>query len=646
MLGLSSNVLFERYGSKNQHERPRWEEDLCCDEGLEPLGSLFWLGEDGDTDQRNESSILFFMGPYSRLWCYSVEEDATYLAARDLDELGRRGILHLECLYSARLLPVIATGPSVARLLEAAEDRKDDLSTSAACCAARRVSKAAYDCRYESVSLHTPGERERALYLCGGARGLLTCWPFMSMGDPAFCDLAVFWTQRLCCAWWVLGAVGDYLPTGLFHAETVILMDVFGVMYAFDVATASLYRVAKNLRTFFSCGLLITFYPDRRFQTRRRCAERLDARPSCPHREGNVWDGYSRALDFSNVRNYEGLYNWLMREDRFRHDIRSRVAPPWYERDAYSCITSTEQEIETRAIASPDAGATRRKRYFPIRSRQCDDDSETDNDIEEDDAFSFWSHCRDSGSNNEHRRLVIRRRARPRSNDWPKCDAQLSAQVRREKQKLLYTDARQCMYEHDWNPAEEPDERCVMLRRAARERLSDLGYTIRAPWIPLGADSGLPCRPDRQCECESSDEDNREPDLDPRYFCCRRACRQSRTMSICKPVAIAATVPSLHEEESKTGVEVHRVCEDDDGDRGVDVLEYGFEEHLYSSCYVGEPGITWPIDVDDDIDDCDGDKDDDGRGRSEGEDSESFAWRSDSKDCGDGGFFVVDETKA
>ncbi|AAM00804.1 protein US26 [Panine betaherpesvirus 2] len=310
-----------------------WGRLICCEESLEPLGVLQYSSsvlpvlrrprtssdeedsEDEDfflyveeIESPSRARLVLLLGRYETMWCLDREQQTLYYLAHSLDDFARHGLLHLEVIYADKMrTPLLTTQPdNMICDLRLHDHNINEL---------QRVA-----CRYrgECIPLRTPGEMTRPLMLCGHADNLKGVWPFICMETPQFHNLLKFFVDCLCCEAMVLGVVGESLPSGLFHAEFVLLADRGCVIFYFDVFRREMWRLANDIDMLFTVGLMKIYQAGRRFHFAVEDAERLEMPGRCPHENFPFWDRFGaveRVRSFQ--RHHEQRYKWLVRRDRF-----------------------------------------------------------------------------------------------------------------------------------------------------------------------------------------------------------------------------------------------------------------------------------------------------------------------------------------
>ncbi|QQL11215.1 Rh211 [macacine betaherpesvirus 3] len=309
-----------------------WSKLICCEEPLEVLGVLqYWPGrrneDDGDSsdedseDEYCDDSCLYvddllppskskrvvLMGRYESIWVLDRDQNVLYFLASGLDDFARHGLLHCESIYSGKFrMPMLTTQPDdvISHL------RMNDYSL----CQLQRA-MARY--RGQCIPLRTPGEMTRPMLICAEADDLKSCWPFLCMDNLMFEKLMQFFKDRLCCGVLIFGVVGEVLPSGVFHAEWVILMDAFGELFYFDVYRRDVWRLADDIDSLLTMGLLKIYQAGRRFSLALSDAERLEMPPHCPHRTYQFWDRYLYMDRGMGHKHQETRFQWLVRRDRF-----------------------------------------------------------------------------------------------------------------------------------------------------------------------------------------------------------------------------------------------------------------------------------------------------------------------------------------
>ncbi|QQL09961.1 Ba211 [Baboon cytomegalovirus] len=327
------------FGSSTPCHGPNspWGRLICCEEPLEVLGFLqFWnsahhpqqndgLSDEDDDDSDDEccdDSCLYaedlrppskarrvvMMGRYESMWLLDRDQNVLYYLASGLDDFARHGLLHCESIYTGKCrMPMLTTDPDdIISML-----RMNDHSTS-------HLKAAMANYRWQCLPLRTPGEMTRPLMICGETDDLKSCWPFLCMDECMFSNLIQFFRDRLCCDFLTFGVLGEVLPSGVFHSEWVVLMDVFGEFFAFDVYRRELWRLADDLDSLLTIGMLKIYQTGRRFSCAVSDAERLEVPARCPHGTYQFWDRYLYMDRGTAQHSFLTRFKWLIRKDRFK----------------------------------------------------------------------------------------------------------------------------------------------------------------------------------------------------------------------------------------------------------------------------------------------------------------------------------------
>lgn len=298
---------------------PDWSRFPGCPEGRYVL--LGQCVRRTPTGERADTPCLIYLGPDGQLMCYHPPLDSVFLVAMDVDELARRGLMQFEPLYLDDQTPLTTTAP--ASLVDELLENEGDGAL---------LSELARHHYFRVIHLHTPGETERALLLCGSAKALrLSCWPASGLTDAEFDDLQTFVSERL-RQWYYFGFVGAHLQAGTFYAQAVIIVDASGALFYLRWeprnAPPRLFRLADRLSVFFRMGLTKAFLPGRRLEPRDRTEERWEAN-GCAHARERAWDDYYDVFPSAYVeRDFDRCWRWLAREDRFGDVTRT-----WDETD-------------------------------------------------------------------------------------------------------------------------------------------------------------------------------------------------------------------------------------------------------------------------------------------------------------------------
>ncbi|AFK83997.1 B151 [miniopterid betaherpesvirus 1] len=268
-----------------------------------------------DRATRRDTGLVALLGKHTRFYLYDTVSDCLTMAARNIDELARFGLLMAECIYRNADVPYATVHPqrTVSRILRHSNDIDSMVSflLSVAC---------------TDIVLHTPGVRGRPMKLLGDFRMCRRCWPFAGMSDEAFRELRTNLTLRLCCKWYPLGAVGAYRSSGFFHVSHLVLIDLFGAVYSLEIRDGRVYRAADDIHEFFKGGF-VRVSGSRRLDHPLRRAARLER----PFADDSHEVGYP-FVNMGNSNDRDLHYRWLCREDRFRADMLRT----WDNEDAFA----------------------------------------------------------------------------------------------------------------------------------------------------------------------------------------------------------------------------------------------------------------------------------------------------------------------
>lgn len=299
---------------------PRWDEYPGT-----PKGQYVLLGQCIKKSRfggpYTELRWFMYMGPHGQILCYHEPSDAIFVVALSIDELARRGLVNCEFMYEGPHLPQTTTVP--ARLVNELMnlDCKDG----------KALSDYAKRRRGRVMLLHTPGEGERPLALCGSDRCLRLWWPFSAMDDVSFSRFidridARFKTNGK--MWMHFAVVGLRVGNDPFRVESIIITDELGAMYHVDPDYDMIWRIADSVHMLLKMGLTKVYMPKRRLDKKSVAIGRMEA-PGCAHVADAAWIEYYDIYGAKVRRDHAQQLEWLMRENRFNESTGT-----WDETDS------------------------------------------------------------------------------------------------------------------------------------------------------------------------------------------------------------------------------------------------------------------------------------------------------------------------
>ncbi|AWV68229.1 m143 protein [Murid betaherpesvirus 1] len=212
------------------------------------------------------TSLYLAMGKESRLFVYSAEEDAIALAANDLDEFSRIGLLMVEFIYRVPLsLP----------------SKKDPVWDAIGLCVS------GYDLvrhlctyRHSVIELRTPGKQEtNPLIILDRLELCCKHWPLVAMDKSRIDGLVRYVSRKMSSRWYTLGLVGVYRDTGVFHGTQLLVFDDSGSIFYLSLISGELWRLADSAAELRRMGLLKVFTAGRRTDRDLAGSVRLEPPP-------------------------------------------------------------------------------------------------------------------------------------------------------------------------------------------------------------------------------------------------------------------------------------------------------------------------------------------------------------------------------
>ncbi|AWV68060.1 m139 protein [Murid betaherpesvirus 1] len=285
---------------------------LCCGDtagDLTPLGVC--AARSPDLHFR-ETPCALIMDERGRFFLYDAESDGLYYAARNIDQLARRGLSLCEPVY--RDGGAVVSMPKPKTLV-----RK---IVSAAVVGLENVAATATAFRGSTIALRDPVSGRRETFQVFGASDLKRKPPFSRMDDTTYTLVREYITFRLAEAWTVIGAVGEYRDDGfVFEVSTVVLVGARGTVYGFCLLSNDVFRIAEDISVFFKRGGVSGAAVPNRFDRGARGELRLERPPLCPHRdEDRPPIATSLASQEIARRDLEDWYRWRLGARSRLHD--------------------------------------------------------------------------------------------------------------------------------------------------------------------------------------------------------------------------------------------------------------------------------------------------------------------------------------
>ncbi|UNW45366.1 m143 protein [Murid betaherpesvirus 1] len=212
------------------------------------------------------TSLYLAMGKESRMFVYSAEEDAIALAANDLDEFSRIGLLTVEFIYRVPLSIPLKKDPvwDAIGLCVTGYDLNRHLSTY----------------RNSVIELRTPGKQEtNPLILLDRLELCCKYWPLVAMDKSRIDGLIRYASRKMSSRWYTLGLVGVYRDTGVFHGAQLLVFDDSGSIFYLSLISGELWRLADSAAELRRMGLLKIFTAGRRVDRDLAGSVRLESPP-------------------------------------------------------------------------------------------------------------------------------------------------------------------------------------------------------------------------------------------------------------------------------------------------------------------------------------------------------------------------------
>lgn len=290
-------VLFPGY--------PNWDEY-----GGIPTGPYVLLGQ-GMRRLRpgvpcQELRWFFYLGPHGQIICHHETANALFVVGLSIDELARRGMINCEFLYLEQKLTKTTTVP--ARLVNEllSYDQRDG----------KNIAKCARLRQGRVILIHTPGEGDRPMALCGTEQCLRLWWPFSRMSDAHFKEFPARITRRIKSEWNYFAAVGLRISQEPYRVESVLVIDVNGAIFHVDPDFDIMWRIADSVHDLFCMGLTKVYMPRRRIDKGSVGRARLEA-PGCGHVADAAWVEHYDIYGFRSYNDFKAQLKWLSREGRF-----------------------------------------------------------------------------------------------------------------------------------------------------------------------------------------------------------------------------------------------------------------------------------------------------------------------------------------
>ncbi|AWV68225.1 m139 protein [Murid betaherpesvirus 1] len=277
---------------------------LCCGDAAGELTPLGVCAARSPDLHFRETPCALAMDERGRFFLYDAESDGLYYAARNIDQLARRGLSLCEPVY--RDGGAVVSMPKPKTLV-----RK---IVSAAVVGLENVSATVTAFRGSTIALQDPVSGRRETFQVFGASDLKRKPPFSQMEDTTYTLVREYITFRLAEAWTVIGAVGEYRDDGfVFEASTVVLVGARGTVYGFCLLSNDVFRIAEDISVFFKRGGVSGAAVPNRFDRGARGELRLERPPLCPHKdEGRPPIAASLASQDITRRDLEDWYRWRL----------------------------------------------------------------------------------------------------------------------------------------------------------------------------------------------------------------------------------------------------------------------------------------------------------------------------------------------
>lgn len=288
--------------------KDRWDEYtakahelLCCNgrEILVPIGLCGRTGSPNDPNSlRSRGDLLALFGDFGRLYVYEVHDATLHLVARSLEELCRHGVARRTFTYVEETIvkteDEIMEGNylSYAASEEIPDGRRDDelLIVYHKMEGDRQVPSIGYTRMLGDgfIELATPGCGRSALLLAREPSELSKLWPFRCLHETLFDYCWKTVTEKLKCAWSIVGVLGyraDGTPNSEFRVDHVLVVDVYGVVYALLVYTRliEVRRVSDSVADLFRMGMIRRVFSGSEFRSWTDRKEKLESSSRCPH---------------------------------------------------------------------------------------------------------------------------------------------------------------------------------------------------------------------------------------------------------------------------------------------------------------------------------------------------------------------------
>lgn len=230
---------------------------------LAAQGLLKW----GSHYVMRETSCILLLSELGKVYVYDHQTDGLTLIAHSLLELAAIGLLRCEAVYRHPHTPLATTEPRdiVSTMIDAWEDQD-----------ALDVVRALGDHCHRDLVFNTPGGLTRALKIVTDMQSVCMYLPYAVMDEEDVRNLWGFIDCTVRCRWHVIGLTGTYDDKCLFISEEMVLLDSFGIVYAFDHCSLSVIRIADDVPMLLRIGM--RKLSDARFDRNYRGQARLERR--------------------------------------------------------------------------------------------------------------------------------------------------------------------------------------------------------------------------------------------------------------------------------------------------------------------------------------------------------------------------------
>lgn len=258
---------------------------VCCDSRMCVLGTLLAPRCDDGTLEPVPAALL--LSSRGRVFVYDWDTDGMLLVAPSLSKFADRGLLLCETVYRH---------PSTERCTH---EPADLISVLASCSDGAGLAAVCTTHRYREIVLKTPGRDTSLLRLLGSTDALMKHIPYCLLDQDGIDHFRKFISLTIRCPWYLVGATGRFHERDGFVPDTLILTDMFGVIYGIEHHGRHVYRLADDINMFLRAGTLKRYMS--RFDRNYASEGRLEPLPSCHHPH---W-GYGDGLDFLKARGHQ-----------------------------------------------------------------------------------------------------------------------------------------------------------------------------------------------------------------------------------------------------------------------------------------------------------------------------------------------------